>query len=80
MKPLHHNPSFPPQQPFDLREAHELNCHCGATVFEKLFKLGEISDLAPSNKTGKTVRVVIEVFRCLYCNRIIDEPEREEVN
>ena len=59
------------QQPFDIREAVGQKCvKCACEYFDKVFKIGVIPVVAPSNKTGQEVRVNYEV-RVLNVSGII---------
>ena len=64
------------QQPqFDAREAVKKSCEkCGFDYFEKVYKIGMIPVVAPSNKTGKEVRINYEIFICLKCGHEFGAP------
>lgn len=63
------------QQQFDVREAVKKSCEkCGFDYFEKVYKIGMIPVVAPSNKTGREVRINYEIFICLKCGHEFGAP------
>jgi hypothetical protein len=63
------------QQPFDIREAVGQKCvKCACEYFDKVFKVGVIPVVAPSNKTGQEVRVNYEIFTCRLCGHEYGKP------
>jgi hypothetical protein len=56
------------QQPFDIREAVQKQCEkCSGEIFDKAFRLGLISPMAPGNKTGQEVLVEYQTYICRAC-------------
>ena len=51
----------------DIKDAEFKQCKCGCEYFDKVFKVGTISELAPSNKTGKSISAELVVFVCCQC-------------
>ena len=58
------------QQPqFDINQAVYKKCECGCEYFDKVFKVGMISELAPGNTTRKEIPVERAVFICRKCEK-----------
>lgn len=56
------------QQPFDISQAVQKQCvKCKGEHFDKAFRLGLISPMAPGNKTGQEVRVEYQTYLCRAC-------------
>lgn len=57
------------QQPsFDLKEAEHKICEsCQSEIFEKLYRLGMISQFASGNKTKMDITVEYPVYVCRDC-------------
>ena len=63
------------QHPFDLREAVQATCDkCNGALFDKVYRLGNISQMAPSNKTGQNVRVEFVTYTCRGCGHEYGTP------
>lgn len=57
-------------QMININEAVPLKCAwCDDEFFLEAFRLGTVSRLAASNKTGVDVRIKIETFRCMKCGQ-----------
>ncbi len=55
-------------QPFDIREAIPKQCvKCKGEHFDKAFRLGLISPMAPGNLTRQEVRVEYHTYLCRAC-------------
>jgi hypothetical protein len=68
-------PKVGQQQPFDIREAVGKKCEkCSSVNFDKVFKLGIISSIAPGNKTGQDVRVEFQTYLCRGCGHEFGAP------
>jgi hypothetical protein len=56
----------PPQ--FDITEAIPKVCeHCGGLVFNKVFRMGLISALAPKNQLRRDIPVEYPTYICCAC-------------
>lgn len=56
------------QQPFNISEAVKKRCvKCGGEHFDKAFRLGMISPMAPGNLTRQEVRVEYQTYLCRAC-------------
>ncbi len=61
-------PTVGQQQPFDISQAVQKRCvKGGGEHFDKAFRLGLISPMAPGNKTGQEVRVEYQTYLCRAC-------------
>lgn len=61
-------PKVGQQQPFDISQAIQRQCvKCKGETFDKAFRLGIISPMAPGNKTGQEVRVEYQTYLCRAC-------------
>ena len=65
------------QQPqFDINQAVYKKCECGCEYFDKVFKVGVISDLAPGNNTRQNIQVEGAVFVCHKCGEELNPLEK----
>ena len=56
------------QPPFDVKEAAPHRCdHCSGELFEKLYRIGFISEFASKNRTRQKVTVEYPVYVCYSC-------------
>ena len=56
------------QQPFDVGQAVQKQClKCKGEHFDKTFRLGLISPMAPGNTTGQEIRVEYQTYLCRAC-------------
>lgn len=55
------------QIPVDITQAIPRPCSCGCVWFDKAFRLGVISAIAPGNRTGKEVVVEYPTYLCREC-------------
>jgi hypothetical protein len=56
------------QQPqFDLSQAVKKACPCGHEFFNKVFRIGIISKLAPGNKLNQDITVEYPSYVCQSC-------------
>ena len=61
-------PKVGQQQPFDIREAIMKPCEkCKGETYDKAFRLGLISPMAPGNLTRQEVRVEYQTYLCRGC-------------
>jgi len=68
------------QQPqFDINQAVYKKCECGCEYFDKVFKVGVISDLAPGNNTRQNIQVEGAVFVCHKCGEELNPLKKEKV-
>lgn len=76
MKKGNNNPKVPmvlpgiggaQQQPFDLSEATMKPCPCGCEFYDKVFRMGIISQFAQSNKLKKDIPVEFAAHLCRDC-------------
>ena len=54
-------------QPFDITEATPKICECGGLFFDKVFRMGLISALAPSNQLRRDIPVEYPTYICRAC-------------
>lgn len=57
------------QQMFDINEALQKQCECGSKYFEKVFKVGLISKLAPNNKLQQDITIEVPIYVCHNCGK-----------
>ncbi len=56
------------QQPFDLTQVVQKQCaKCGGEHFDKAFRLGLISSMAPGNTTRQEIRIEYPTYLCRAC-------------
>lgn len=55
------------KQPFDLAEATRKTCPCGSELFEKIYRIGIISKMAPNNLTRMDISVEYPTYICQEC-------------
>jgi len=55
------------QVPFDVTQAIQKACPCGAELFDKALRIKSVSKLAPGNKTGQDVMIEFAVYVCRKC-------------
>jgi len=67
------------QQPmFDVSQSVPKKCECGSEHFEKVFRVGLVSKLAPGNKMQQDIIIEIPVYICHNCGNemnIIDNKD-----
>ena len=61
----------------DIKDATFRQCKCGCEYFDKVFKVGSISELAPSNKTGKSIPVELVCYVCCSCGEELNPLEKD---
>lgn len=63
------------QQPFDIADAVPRRCEkCQGEYYDKVLRLGIISKIAPSNKTGQDVRIEFNTYLCRKCGHEFGVP------
>jgi hypothetical protein len=68
-------PRIGEQQPFDISQAVQKQCaKCKGDYFDKVFRIGMISPMAPGNKTGQEIRVEYQTYLCRLCGREFGAP------
>jgi len=61
------------QQPmFDIKDVTMKQCECGTDYFDKVLKVGLISEFAASNETRKNIPVEVGVYICHGCGKTLD--------
>ena len=59
-----------------IKYAKYKQCVCGFDYFDKVFKVGVISDLAPGNNTRQDIQVEGAVFVCHKCGEELNPLEK----
>ena len=63
-------PNLGQQQPmFDPSQARLTACKCGTQYFNAVYKLGIVSRMDPTNRTGQDILVKFEVYLCKGCGK-----------
>lgn len=57
----------PPQPMVDMTQAVQIKCECGSELFDEVYKLKNVSGLAPGNQTKKNVLIKISAYVCREC-------------
>lgn len=68
------------QKLFDPTQAVQLNCECGSEYFDKVFKIGTISKLAPGNKSNQTIVLELPIYICHECSKELKPLPEENQN
>lgn len=56
------------QLPFDIKEAERKNCNaCDSELFDKVYKMGLISQFALGNKTQMDIPIEYATYICRAC-------------
>ena len=56
------------QQPFDISQSVQKGCNaCGSELFDKVFRIGIISKLAPGNTLNQDITVEHPIYVCRKC-------------
>ena len=61
----------------DLTESTITNCiECGMGLFNKVFRLRNVSSVARCNPTGKDIPIEIPAFTCANCGHEVGMPAK----
>jgi hypothetical protein len=60
------------QQPmFDATQTTEKKCECGSEYFDKTYRVGMISKLAPGNKLQQDIPAEATIYICHACGKVL---------